>query len=176
MQVVDGDTVIDVQMPETYMNNVCGGMPEDDVYALFEDVTVSQFIYELERQGAEGTFGSQQTAINKISSMLCGYESVVNKVLDKVESMTVLVDGMEIDVLAEDAVFEPKNGDVRDFSTLMSAIGAMLSEEFGDMTLDTFLVDGVLVFPVTITVDMGNLDAMDNDLITETIIINLNVF
>ncbi|MBQ7962784.1 MAG: dockerin type I repeat-containing protein [Clostridia bacterium] len=176
MQVVDGDTVIDVQMPETYMNNVCGGMTEDEVYTLFEEVTVSQFIYELERQGAEGTFGSQQTAINKISSMLCGYESVVNKVLDKVESMTVLVDGMEIDVLAENAVFEPKNGDVRDFSTLMSAIGSMLSEEFGDMTLDAFLVDGVLVFPVTITVDMGNLDAMDNDLITETIIIYLNVF
>ena len=175
MQVVDGDTVIDVQMPEAYMNNTCAGLTEEEICDLLANVTVGQFFDELENQGAEGTFGSQATAINKIAYMLCGYESVVNKVVGKIESMTVLVDGEEVNVLKEGAEFDPK-GENADFSTLMDAITAMLSDEFRGMALGMLLEDGTLVFPITITVDMGNLDAMDNAMITETIIINLNLF
>ena len=108
-----------------------------------------------------------------VASMLCGYESIVNKVVGKITSMTVVVDGEEINVLADGAVFAPK-GD--DFSSLMDAIYAMLSEKFRDTPLALLLEDGTLVFPVTVTVDMGSLDAMDNALITETITINLNLF
>ena len=175
MTVVDGDTVVTIQMPEAYMNNTNGGMTDEELVEFLPFVTIEDFINELAAQGAEGTFGSEVSAITKICSMLCGHESVVNKILGKVVSMTVLVDGEEISVLKEDAVFEVKeSGD--SFSDLMTSICDMLSDDFKTLALGDILDGETLVLPITVTVDMGNLDAMDNNTITETIIINLNLF
>ena len=47
------------------------------------------------------SFFALLVAFMLVASMLCGYESIVNKVVGKITSMTVVVDGEEINVLAD---------------------------------------------------------------------------
>ena len=156
------DLVIGLQMPDALMNTVNekGGL--DKVNA----TTVGACLTALQAVELENVLGSQQSAVNKLCATVCGLDAFVNKVLGKVTSATVTVDGKEVELLSG-AAFAPA---AADYYGLLEAVVDMLSDDLKAVTVGSFLQeDGAYKVPVNVTVDVSNADVMTNGVISETI-------
>ena len=158
------DLVIGISMPDELMNvvNEKGGL--DKVNAS----TVGACLTALQAVSLENVIGSQQSAVNKLCSIICGMDAFVNKVAGKVLKATVTVGDAEVDLLSG-AAFTPATAD---YYGLLDAAVDMLSNEFKSLPVGAFLFeDGTYRLALNVTVDVSGADVMANGVISETIYI-----
>ena len=158
------DLIVTVEMPDALMNsvNARGGIEKVNASTLGACLNALK-ILEL-----DSVIGSQVSAVNKLCATVCDYQAFVNKVLGKVTYAAVTVEGEEIALLADGAVFAPAGSS---YESLLEAAMDMLSDDILSVKLGAFAQeDGTYKVPVTVTVNVANADVFTNNQITETVI------
>ena len=167
--VVDGNAVIDIAMPAGFATKVVDIVGGGDVETAIENVNTLN-IYRLlgeyvRHVSPEDISAANATEIQAIVDMVASVDNLVNKVLGKVTTATVDVNGTAVNLLSgKDFVVEDASID-----GLVTAFGYVLSEDVLLTNIAEFMnEDGVYEFVIDAGISIGG--------INETVIVNIDIF
>ena len=169
-EVVDGNAVVNVGVPAGMRAKIVDYLAQGDVEAAqdkFNQLSVLNALSFVAKVEPSDISAANATEIQAIIDMVAKVDTVVNKVLGKVESSVVYdVNGNACDLLSGNEFVVNDNS----VSGLVSAIASQLSEDLLlNKTIADFMnVDGVYTVKCDVALSIGG--------IKETVIVNLDVF
>ena len=133
---------------------------------LFNSLSVSDAFDVLKFMDAKHISASSAADIDRIIGVISVVSVLANKVLSKVDNASVVVNGANVDLLADGAKFNLESNDVEG---LVTAVQNMLSTSVKGLYLEDFQnADGTYTLVVNAGTTIGG--------INETITINVAVF
>jgi len=165
---VDGNAAVSVNLPAGMKNTIVEYFGEGDKAAaveVFNKLTVSDAFDVLAWMDADHISASSAADIERIIGVICDVSVLANKVLSKVDNASVVVNGENVNLLAEGASF---NLATKDIAGLAGAVQNMLGS-VKDLHLADFQnADGTYTVVVNAGTTIGG--------INETITINVAIF
>ncbi len=169
-EVVDGNAVVSIGVPAGIRNqviDVLGKGDQDAAIKAFNGLTVETALTMLSLVDAENLSVAYQKEIQAIVNLVCGFDTLIDKALNKVTYAKTTVNGVVYDLLADDVKFDLEGAS--SIEALVIEVADALNPVVKGLKVSDFInEDGTYTLTVDGAVSIGG--------IKETVVLNLDVF
>ena len=169
-EVVNGNAVVSAGVPANIRNsivNVLGKGDAAEAVKVFNNLTVETALTMLSLVDAENISASSAKEVQAIVNLVCGFDTLIDKALNKVTYAQTTVNGVVYDLLADDVKFDLEGASSIE-ALVNEAIDALNPAVKGLKVSDFVNEDGTYTLTVDGALAIGG--------IKETVVLNLDVF
>ena len=169
-EVVNGNAVVNVALPEGMRNTIVDVLGDGDAQVaktFLDERTIEEAFEILACMDAEHISTANAKEIQAIVDLICGFDVLVNKVLNKVDYAKTTVNGVTYDIVAENANFDLEGAS--SIEALVKEVAAALNPALKGLKVGDFANEnGTYTLTVDAATTIGG--------IKETVVLNLDVF
>lgn len=169
-EVVEGNAVVSAGIPANIRNtviDVLGNGDAAEAAAAFNSLSVETALTMLSLVDAEHISVSSAKEVQAIVNLVCGFDTLIDKALNKVTYAQTTVNGVVYDLLADEVNFDLEGAS--SIEALVTEVIEALNPAVKGLKVSDFLnADGTYTLTVDGAVSIGG--------IKETVVLNLDVF